>query len=72
MDSKPVKQEATAQIRATKTEVTLICNALSFLTSVDIPTEPKEQDWKAPYGKLLNDYERIKKMMVEHEEKHSK
>ena len=60
--------EVSGQIKATKAEIILLCNALHHLINTPLQTEPVNKDWKLPYIKLLQDYERIKRGMIDYEQ----
>tara|TARA_R110002020_G_scaffold121792_2_gene276760 strand:- start:1675 stop:1998 length:324 start_codon:yes stop_codon:yes gene_type:complete len=60
--------EVSGQVKATKAEITLLCNALQHLINTPLQTEPINKDWKLPYIKLLEDYEKIKRGMIDYEQ----
>jgi len=78
MDNKAVKQpgkyfimdgnEVIGQIKATKAEITLLCNALHHVINTPLQVEPVDKNWQIPYKNLLQDYENIKSRMIDYEQ----
>ena len=78
MDNKQVKQLSKyfimdgngviGQVKATKSEIILLCNALHHVINTPLQVEPVDKNWRIPYKNLLQDYENIKSRMRDYEQ----